>query len=161
MSVYFDLTGATTEAVKTFGQENIAFTKVPAFRSDKKLHGHISQEPNSHYVASFSDKQDAAVEWVTHLASVPEMNELARTTQQGPADNRWDVNLIENPAVREVFTGSAAKNQIYPYDFATQAQYESLLRNGILYLSGRWTAEELTADWDKVDAEYKQQQKEG
>ena len=61
----------------------------------------------------------------------------------------------------EVFTGSAAKNQVYPYDFATQAQYESLLRNGILYLSGKWTAEELTADWDKVDAEYKQQQKEG
>jgi ABC-type glycerol-3-phosphate transport system substrate-binding protein len=161
MSVYFDLTGATTEAIKTFGQENIAFTKIPAYRTDKKLHGHISQEPNSLYVASFSDKQDAAVKWVTHLASVPEMNELARTTQQGPADNRWDVNLIENPAVREVFTGSAAKNQVYPYDFATQAQYESLLRNGILYLSGEWTAEELTADWDKVDAEYKQQQKEG
>lgn len=161
MSLYFDLSGATSAATEAFGAENIGFTKIPAFRTDKKLYGHICQEPNSLYVASFSANQEAAIKWVEHLASVPEMNELARITQQGPADTRWDHMLIKNAAVREVYEGAANKNQVYPYDFATQAQYESLLRNGILFLNGQWTAEELCADWDKADKAYKEQQKQG
>ena len=161
MSVYFDMAGATSAAREAFGNDTIAFTKIPAYRRDKQLFDHVSLEPNSVYIASFGKQQDLAVKWVQHLTSVAELNELARLTQVSPGDRRWDRSLIKDAAIRAVFEGAAEKSQVYPYDFATQAQYDSLLRNGILYLQGQWTAEQLTADWDKVDEEYKKQQKGG
>ena len=86
------------------------------------------------------------------------MNTFAAATQQGPADDRWNLDNIQNPVVRGVFEAANAKNQPYPYNFVTQAQYTSLLEDGILYLRGDMAAEALTAKWDEVDAEYKKQQ---
>jgi len=157
MSVYFDVAGATKEMIAVYGQDNVGFTKVPAFRSDKKLHGHVCMEPNTLYVASFSEKQDAAVEWLKFLTTVDQRNALAAATQIMPGDDRWDTSLITNPGISRLFSGANAKNQVYPYDFVTQAQYESLLQNGILHLRGDWSSEELAADFDKVDKEYKEQ----
>ena len=158
MSVYFDMSGATSASVEAYGQENISLTKIPAYRRDTALFDHICQEPNALYVASFSDKQDAALQWLGFLTSVDEMNTFAAATQQGPADDRWNLDNIQNPVVRGVFEAANAKNQPYPYNFVTQAQYTSLLEDGILYLRGDMAAEALTAKWDEVDAEYKKQQ---
>ena len=158
MSVYFDMSGATSASVEAYGQENISLTKIPAYRRDTALFDHICQEPNALYVASFSDKQDAALQWLGFLTSVDEMNAFAAATQQGPADDRWDLDNIHNPVIRAVFEAANEKNQPYPYNFVTQAQYTSLLEDGILYLRGDMSAEALTAKWDEVDAEYKKQQ---
>ena len=158
MSVYFDIGGATAEARKTFGDSNIGFAKVPAYRKDKKLYGACCLDPNSLYVASFSQKQDQALKWIEHLASVEEMNEFVKATQQAPGDDRWDKSLQSDKWVGEIFEGATAKGVVYPYDFVTQAQYNSLLQNTILFLTGQWTAEQLAADWDKVDEDYAKQQ---
>ncbi|MEQ8967529.1 MAG: extracellular solute-binding protein [Azospirillaceae bacterium] len=158
MCVYFDMSGATSATIDVYGVENVGFTKVPAYRRDTALFDYICQEPNALYVASFSSKQDAAVAWLEHLTSVDEMNAFAAATQQGPADDRWDLDNISNPAIRAVFEGASAKGHPYPYNFVTQAQYTSLLEDGILYLRGDMSAEEITAKWDEVDAEYKEQQ---
>jgi ABC-type glycerol-3-phosphate transport system substrate-binding protein len=161
MSVYFDMTGATDAARKAFGADAIGFSKVPAYRTDKGLYGHVCQEADSLYVASWTKNKQAAVKWIEFLVSVPEMSELAQATQQPEGDDRLDVSLFKDPAVRQVYKGATETNQVYPYDFATQAQYNSLLQNGILFLKGQWSAEQLTADWDKVDKQYKEQQQSG
>lgn len=160
MGVYFDLAGgATAAAIETFGRDNIGFSRVPAYRTDKKLYGHSCLEPNSLYVAAFSDRQEQALKWIAFLVSVPEMGEFVKRTQLAPADTRWDKSLIKDKGQAAVYEGATAKGQVYPYTFVTQAQYNSLLQNGIEYLAGRWSAEELAADFDKVTAEYLQQQK--
>lgn len=161
MSVYFDIGGATAEARAAFGEDNIGFSRVPAYRKDKKLYGHSCLEPNSFYVASFSQKQEAALKWVDHLVGVEELNQYVRETQLAPGDDRYDRSLMKDAGAAAVFGGAAAKGVVYPYTFVTQAQYNSLLQNGILFLTGQWTAEQLAADWDKVDAEYLKQQQGG
>jgi ABC-type glycerol-3-phosphate transport system substrate-binding protein len=159
MSVYFDPTGGATNAiVESFGKEAVGFTRVPAYREDKKLYGHSSLEPDAVYVASFSEKQDAAVKWVNFLASLPEVNEMVKALQLAPADSRFDPSLIVDKQLAELFQGAAAKGHVYPYTFVTQPQYNALLQNGILYLTGRMTAEELCETFDAADKEYLAQQ---
>jgi ABC-type glycerol-3-phosphate transport system substrate-binding protein len=161
MSVYFDMTGATAAAQKAFGNDAIGFTKVPAYRTDKGLYGHVCQEADSLYVASWTKKKHDAVKWIEFLVNVPEMNDLAKRTQQPEGDTRLNVSLFKNAGVRAVYKGASEKNQVYPYDFATQAQYSSLLQNTILFLKGQWPPEKLTANWDDADKKYKQQQQSG
>ncbi len=158
MSVYFDLSGATAAMIDVYGADNIGFSKVPAYRTDTALHDHVCQEPNALYVASFASDETAALLWLDHLASVEEMNEYARLTQSGPADDRWDLEMIENPSMRAIYEASGEKGTPYPYNFVTQAQYTSLLEDGLLFLRGDMSAEELTAKWDEVDKDYKRQQ---
>jgi ABC-type glycerol-3-phosphate transport system substrate-binding protein len=50
----------------------------------------FSLEPDAVYVASFSEKQDAAVKWVNFLASLEEVNEMVKALQLAPADSRFD-----------------------------------------------------------------------
>jgi multiple sugar transport system substrate-binding protein len=155
---YFDVQGATAAARDAFGAEAIGLTKVPSHRDDKGLYGHVCQEPNSLYVASFSSNQDAALEWIGHVASVEELNELVKLTQEQPADDRWDTSLITDEQIRLVFKGASEKNTVYPYTYTNQLQYESLLANGILFLTGDMSAEELLAGFDQAKQEWNEQQ---
>lgn len=160
MSVYFDQSGgASASMIETFGKDSIGFSRVPAYRTDKKLHGHSSLEPDAVYVASFSDKQDAAIKWVNFLASLDEVNEMVKALQVAPADSRFDPSLIADKQLAQLYKGAGQKGQVYPYDFVTQSQYNALLQNGGLYLTGKMTAEELCESFDKADKEYLAQQK--
>lgn len=159
MSVYFDQSGGATAAlIESFGKDAVGFSRVPNYRTDKKLYGHSSLEPDAVYVASFSDKQEAAVKWVNFLASLDEVNEMVRALQLAPADSRFDASLIVDKQLAELYQGAAATGHVYPYTFVTQAQYNALLQNGILYLTGKMTAEALCESFDKADKEYLSQQ---
>jgi len=155
MSVYFDQTGGASAAiVEQFGKDAIGFSRVPNYRTDKKLYGHSSLEPDAVYVASFTDKQEAAVKWLNFLVSLEEVNEMVKALQLAPADSRFDATLIADKQLAELYQGAAEKGHVYPYTFVTQAQYNALLQNGILYLTGRMTAEELCDTFDKADKDY-------
>lgn len=159
MSVYFDQSGGASAAiVESFGKDAIGFSRVPNYRTDKKLYGHSSLEPDAVYVASFSDKQEAALKWVNFLVSLDEVNEMVKALQLAPADSRFNTGLISDRQLAELYQGAAAKGHVYPYTFVTQAQYNALLQNGILYLTGEMTAEELCDSFDKADKEYLEQQ---
>lgn len=159
MSVYFDQSGgATTAMAEAFGKDAVGFSRVPAFRTDKKLFNHSSLEPDALYVASFSKQQEAALKWLNFLIDLPEVNELVKALQLAPADGRFDTSLIADKQLAELYQGAAQKGHVYPYTLVTQAQYNALLQNGILYLTGKMPVEELCESFDKADKEYLSQQ---
>ena len=155
MSVYFDVYGGASAAIReAFGEDAIGFSRVPAYRTDKGLYGSSSLEPNAVYVAAFGDRQEESIKWVNFLMSLEEVNEVARSLQTAPADGRFDPSLISDPKLAQVYQGAAQKGHVYPWTLVTSAQYDALLKNGITYLSGRMTAQELCAIFDEVDKEY-------
>lgn len=155
MSPYYTFDLAVAELKKVVGEENVGFARVPSYRNDTELHDATNMEPNSLYVASFADQRDVAVEWITFLSSVEEMNTFAKATQESMGDARWDSSVIADERIREVYEGTSRKSCVYPYTYATQAQYEELLSSGILFLNGQLSAEELAAQFDQVDKDYK------
>ena len=159
MSVYFDPTGGATGAIaESYGAEAVGLTRVPNYRTDTGLYGHSSLEPDAVYVASFSDRQDDALAWLNHLVSLDEVNEMVSALQLAPADRRFDPTLISDPQLAALYQGAAQKGHVYPYTFVTQAQYADLLENGILFLRGEMSAQELCAGFDAVDKEYRDAQ---
>jgi ABC-type glycerol-3-phosphate transport system substrate-binding protein len=159
MSVYFDQTGGATAAIaESYGADAVGLTRVPNHRTDKKLYGHSSLEPDALYVTSFASNQEDAVRWVNFLVALPEVNEMVKALQLAPADNRFDTSLVKDPQLAKLYKGAADKGSVYPLTLVTQAQYNALLQNGILYLSGRMTAEELCASFDAADKDYLSQQ---
>lgn len=159
MSVYFDPAGGATKAIaESYGVEAVGLTRVPNYRTDKGLYGHSSLEPDAIYVASFSERQDDALAWLNHLVSLDEVNEMVAALQLAPADSRFDPSLITDPQLAALYQGAAQKGHVYPYTFVTQAQYADLLENGILFLRGEMSAQELTAGFDAVDQEYRESQ---
>jgi ABC-type glycerol-3-phosphate transport system substrate-binding protein len=157
MTPYFTLDVLVPAGSQAFGDEAIRYTKIPAHRTDKKLYGAPCLEPDALYAASWSKNEGKVIEWLKFLLSEPELDNVVKATGDAPADDRWNRDLIEDEKVRQIYEG-AENGTVYPYDYATQAQYENLLTNGILFLRGKTPAEQLTADWDKVDEEYKQSQ---
>jgi ABC-type glycerol-3-phosphate transport system substrate-binding protein len=159
MSVYFDQTGGATAAIaEAYGPEAVGLTRVPAYRTDKKLYGHSSLEPDAVYVTTFAANQDDAVKWLNFLVSLPEVNEMMKALQLAPADTRFDTSLVTDPQLAKLYKGAADKGSVYPLTLVTQAQYNALLQNGILYLSGRMSAEELCESFDAADKDYLSQQ---
>jgi len=159
MSVYFDASGGATSAIaESYGPEAVGLSRVPNFRTDKGLYGHSSLEPDAIYVASFTEYRNEAIQWVNHLVSLDEVNKMAAALQRAPADGRFDPSLISDPQLSALYQGAAQKGHVYPYTFVTQAQYASLLENGILYLRGEMSAENLCATFDSVDKEYRETQ---
>jgi ABC-type glycerol-3-phosphate transport system substrate-binding protein len=154
---YFDVS-TIAEAKKTQGEDAIRFTKVPAHRSDKELYGAYCVEPSPMFVMSFSKNKKAGLQWLEHIYSLEEQNRLAEETGLSPANPDADLGKVKDAQVRSVYAGVRADQQVYPYNFATPAQYDSLLANTILYLQGEWSAEKLMAHWDTVDEEYKAKQ---
>lgn len=159
MSVYFDQSdGASAAIIESFGKENLGFSRPPAYRSDKKLYGHSPLEPDAVYVASFSEKQEEAIKWVSFLMGLDEVNELVKALQLAPADGRFDTSLITDPELAKLYQGAAQKGYVYPYTFTNQTTYNAILQNTGLFLSGGMTAEQLCDLLDKADQEQKAQQ---
>jgi ABC-type glycerol-3-phosphate transport system substrate-binding protein len=154
LSAYFDVQGATAEARKVFGASNIRFSKIPAHRTDTKQWNALCNDVNSLYVSSWTKKQKAALAWLTFLTTPKQMTAWANATQEVPGDDRWTSSVISDPQTRLLYKGLSEKSTVYPYDFVTQNQYASLLKNGILYLNGKWSAEKLLQDFDKADKQF-------
>lgn len=155
MSVYYNQAGGASAAIAdTFGAGSLGFSRVPAYRRDKPFFNHTTMEPDAVFVTAFSSNEEAAVKWVNFLASVGEVNEMTKATQLAPADKRFDQSLIDSPELRKLYKGATEKGYVYPGTLATSAQYNALLQNGILYLTGKWSAEQLCDSFDKADKEY-------
>jgi len=107
---------------------------------------------------SFTKRRKTALEWLEHLYSVDEQNRLAAEAGLNPGNPEADLSKIPDPGVRAVYTGVREKQQPYPYNFATPAQYDSILSNTILYLQGKWSVDKLLAQWDAVDKQFEEKQ---
>ena len=157
LSAYFDVQGATAAARKVYGNSSIRFSKIPAHRTDTKQWNALCNDVNSLYVSSWTTKQKAALAWLTYLTTPQQMTAWAKATQEVPGDDRWNPKVISDPQTQLLYKGLSEKSTVYPYDFVNQIQYASLLKNGILFLNGSWSAEKLLQQFDKADKQFAKQ----
>lgn len=133
-------------------QENLGTFKIPAISATAPFADHIISQPGANVsVTTYSKQQDLAVELAKYMTSPEAEGEFHADTGDLPANNKVQIDVIENPISQECYSWIQENKAVIGYDsLMSVEQSNELYKLEPTMCSGKITPDELISKLESL-----------